>query len=665
MRNLRSMQLLLLLLPLFASGIPAQTHITLGRSTADLTGPWKFHPGDDPRWADPAFDDASWPTLDLTPVPGSIDPSWGTDGFVPGWTSRGYASLSGFAWYRLRLDVQARENTPLALKIPMNVEDAYQVFLDGHLIGQSGSFTADKVVSSISQPSSFRLPPGTGSRTIAIRIWMSPVTPLLAPQVGGMHGPPIFGEASIIDDLVQLDWRIVGRSTTAFFVETALILLATIIAFSLHRMDRTRPAYLWLSINAAAFLLLMILVLLNIYTPLIGAARYIVVTTVLFEPFVTASLILFWGHWFRLIRTNIRLERTIWALALTIGGIMALLWLLLFHDPVHSLPIVYILSRLVLLPKVALGVLLLWITFRGIRRSPTEGLLALPAVLLGELVQYWRELAVLHAPQYLAVFGYRIHLAVCGYTVFMGMTLLLLLRRFLHSQRLNEQIRLEVEQARQVQHILIPDATPNVPGFTLETEYRPAQQVGGDFFQIIPLPTGATLFLVGDVSGKGLKAAMTVSLIVGTLRTLADYEDDPAQLLAGLNRRLFGRLTLGFTTCLALRLSPSGACLFANAGHLPPYLNETELPFEPALPLGVAPDTVYGAITLTLDLKDKLTLYTDGVVEARDVHGTLFGFDRLHALLSLRPTAAFLADSAASFGQEDDITVLTVERQGT
>jgi serine phosphatase RsbU (regulator of sigma subunit) len=129
----------------------------------------------------------------------------------------------------------------------------------------------------------------------------------------------------------------------------------------------------------------------------------------------------------------------------------------------------------------------------------------------------------------------------------------------------------EFKSAQELQQVLIPETLPSLEGYAVTSAYRPAQQVGGDFFQLIALPDGSALLVLGDVSGKGLKAAMTVSLIVGTIRTVADTVDDPSEVLSILNRRLYGRLKDGFVTCLALRLDPdarhsrecrASSCLF-------------------------------------------------------------------------------------------------------
>ena len=170
--------------------------------------------------------------------------------------------------------------------------------------------------------------------------------------------------------------------------------------------------------------------------------------------------------------------------------------------------------------------------------------------------------------------------------------LLFLVTRTVRIAQDRNRIASEFEAARSLQHLLIPDELPQIPGLTIATAYHPAQEVGGDFFQIVTLPTRDTLILLGDVAGKGLAAAMTVSLLVGAIRTLAEHTQSPAEILAGLNRRLLNRGS-GFTTCLILRISPAGTLTLANAGHIPPYLNGHELPTIPSLPLGLDPDAAF------------------------------------------------------------------------
>jgi serine phosphatase RsbU (regulator of sigma subunit) len=155
-----------------------------------------------------------------------------------------------------------------------------------------------------------------------------------------------------------------------------------------------------------------------------------------------------------------------------------------------------------------------------------------------------------------------------------------------------------------------------------------------------------------------MPAAMIVSLLVGTVRTLAHYTQDPAEMLTAMNQRMIGRGNGGFTTALVLCLDPDGTLTAANAGHLVPYANGKELSIDNGLPLGITAAAAYSNSTLHLEADTTLTLLTDGVVEAQNAQGELFGFDRT-AAISSKP-AQNVAEAAQTFGQQDDITVLSL-----
>jgi hypothetical protein len=246
--------------------------------------------------------------------------------------------------------------------------------------------------------------------------------------------------------------------------------------------------------------------------------------------------------------------------------------------------------------------------------------------------------------------------------IFIVALLAFLIRRFAASRAKEERYTADIEAARTLQSLLIPTTVPAIPNLEIGTAYYPAQEVGGDFYQILPLPAAMpnsqpeTLIVLGDVAGKGLPAALTVSMLVGALGSLIETMDSPAEILAGLNRRLISRGS-GFTTCLILRLSPSGKLILANAGHLAPYLNGKELVSPPELPLGLDPHVVFSEQHFQLVHGDRLTLLTDGIPEATN-HGELFGFERT-ATVSSSP-ANTIAEAALQFGQADDITVISV-----
>jgi serine phosphatase RsbU (regulator of sigma subunit) len=234
----------------------------------------------------------------------------------------------------------------------------------------------------------------------------------------------------------------------------------------------------------------------------------------------------------------------------------------------------------------------------------------------------------------------------------------ILILRFTRTRSAEERFAGEVQAARNVQQYLIPEHLPSTPGLCVESEYRPAKEVGGDFFQVLPdAADGSVLIVVGDVAGHGMEAGMLATLIVGAIRTAASFTTDPARILSLLNDRMQGR---GLATCLALRIERDGSATLANAGHLPPYLNGNELAIEGALPLGAIPGIDFPVLQFKLAADDTLMLMTDGVAEAQDSEGHLFGFDRIGEMLRKGTAAAALATAAQAFGQEDDITVLTV-----
>jgi len=235
-------------------------------------------------------------------------------------------------------------------------------------------------------------------------------------------------------------------------------------------------------------------------------------------------------------------------------------------------------------------------------------------------------------------------------------------RRHLKSQLEKAALENEMTAAREVQRVMVPEVLPPISGYSIESVYRPAAEVGGDFFQVIPLPSGRTLVVIGDVSGKGLSAAMIVSMIVGMLRTVTGFTEEPAAILAQLNRRLFNRTHGGFATCLIVRVEEQGRLTLANAGHPPPYMNGAETAFPGSMPLGLVEDAVYEQTSIEMRVGDAAVLVTDGVAEAQNEQHTLLGFPRVESLLREGASAKHLAEVAQRHGQADDRTIISIAR---
>ena len=312
--------------------------------------------------------------------------------------------------------------------------------------------------------------------------------------------------------------------------------------------------------------------------------------------------------------------------------------------------------------RLALLIVLILVVYWGVRRQGAEGWLVMPAVVLLIVSLFTIELEVLRIRINWFPFGIRVTLSQMANLLLTVILFGLLLRRLLLSVREQRLLALDVKQAQEVQRVILPEAITSLPGLTIENEYRPAREVGGDFYQIIPHPAdGSLLIVAGDVAGKGLQAGMLVALLVGAIRMAAEVDPEPLFVIQSLNRRLLGRGE-AHATCLAMRVAADGAVSLANAGHLPPYLNGQPIDLEGALPLGVIATAEFSVAHFQLQENDRLVVASDGIVEAMNEQGQLFGFARVQQLLQTRLSAADLATHAQTFGQQDDISVIAVTR---
>jgi hypothetical protein len=233
----------------------------------------------------------------------------------------------------------------------------------------------------------------------------------------------------------------------------------------------------------------------------------------------------------------------------------------------------------------------------------------------------------------------------------------LLFREQRHIAEESAEMAGELRAASGIQRMLAPAIVDTAPGLRIEVAFRPMREVGGDFYLCRVLPGGRQRLLVGDVSGKGTAAAMAAALLIGGAEERDS--DSPGRLLAHLNRVLRRTRVGGFATCLCADFSDVGVVTLANAGHLAPYRGGEEVSVEPGLPLGiVASEDAYEECSFTLTAGDTLTFLSDGVVEARNAQGELFGFEGTRKIST--QSADAIATAAQRFGQEDDITVLTL-----
>jgi hypothetical protein len=424
--------------------------------------------------------------------------------------------------------------------------------------------------------------------------------------------------------------------------------------------------YLWLFLALLCTILTSLAVVIGRLSFALTIATGSLFENVLLVPLLLPLWIVFWWHWFAL-RERRWIPRTAWLLAA-----VEMLARFCANSPYFGLNFLpqaalHWSNTASVWCVAALGVLLAVILIEGFRRDRIEALLAVVPILLLEFGSFGNYLlATFHIPYTFSPFGLGITVGNIADMLMVLVIAALALRRFVRTQVEQEVARKaiaqDLEQAQQLQQrVLVPEAIAST-FFTVETEYRPAQTVGGDFFQTLTKPDGSLLVVIGDVSGKGVSAAMLVAVLVGAIRNQAEYSFDPVAMLTMLNRRLLGRSGGHFATCLAAEILPDGRMKIANAGHLPPYRNGKEMDLEGSLPLGLSSDALSSAQNFTLGPGDHITFLTDGVVEAMNPASELFGFTRAQAI-SGQP-AASIAQQAQSFGQNDDITVLRVEFSG-
>jgi Stage II sporulation protein E (SpoIIE) len=649
------------------------TRIQIGRSTVALNGPWKFSVGDSPRdavtgklqWAEPDFDDSKWETVDLTSIAGAIDPVGGFSAYVPGWTTKGHPGYSGYAWYRIRVRLATQPGESLALAGPADMDDAYEIYGNGAWLGSFGKFSNGPPAVFYTQPMLFPLPQpesgpdGSPTEVLAFRVWMEPFTLANAPDAGGFHTSPLVGNAATVSADYQIRWLELTRAYIIRPMEALLFLLLAVLAFSLILFDRSDSVYGWMGTVFLLSAASNVLSILGAWTQTIS----IFVNGIFTDMFV---ILLTYGAWVMVWWVWFRLRKPEWMPKAVLG--LTLLYMIsnpvsedLFFTviPHPFAAAVHVVSLVVRLVTMAV---LVWIVVEGIRKQGREGWLVLPAVLLVGIGSFSVELGLLHIRSRWFPFGVQIALGDFTNLLLVLVLALLLMRRLLISLREQRRLALDVKQAQEVQQVILPQAHMIYPGLAIESEYRPAREVGGDFFQIIPHASdGSVLIVAGDVAGKGLQAGMLVALLVGAIRTVASFDVNPEVVLRELNRRLIGRGEVA-ATCLAMRIAADGSVQLANAGHMPPYLNGESLAIEGSLPLGIVDASDFSTMRFVLKEGDRLVLMSDGIVEATGADGELFGFERIDQLLRSPFSAADVAEAAQRFGQEDDISVISVTR---
>lgn len=243
-----------------------------------------------------------------------------------------------------------------------------------------------------------------------------------------------------------------------------------------------------------------------------------------------------------------------------------------------------------------------------------------------------------------------------------------------------ERINQELKVATLIQQTLLPKSEPDLPGYDIGAFYKPAREVGGDFYDFLELEDGRLGLIIGDVTDKGVPAAMVMATTRTLLRASAQRFDSPGDVLERVNDVLVPDIPPNmFVTCLYAILDPvSGRLHYANAGHDLPYRRRRRIAEElraTGMPLGLMPGMGYEEKEVFIEEGDTVLFYSDGLVEAHDPKREMFGFPRLQGLVGAHRSGGaslveFLLSELARFTgegweQEDDITLVTLERSET
>lgn len=641
-----------------ASPAPSLVANDLGNGTIPLDGPWQFHLGDNLAWANPAFDDSSWQQIDVSKP----------------WGDQGHWAYSGHAWYRRHIEIKDKTEgaVNVALYVPL-ASCSYEVYWNGRFIGRSAPLPGKNAQEQ--PPAAIYQLGKPGSGVLAFRTHSPPLDTSSPGDAAGLSGMPRVGSFDAIGNLA------VSERVTQ--VWSRLLIVAQVLVYGQLFLLGTA---IWLRNRNQKLLFWMVAFLFS-------AAFWAFQDPVLFpwtETNILAGLttgapphsledISVWYlllYFFDLDRYPALVRWT--RILAWITLVFAILDCVVYYMPsLDTHVLVFQVLDVVFTVGFSLPgifpLVLIALAFRK-HMDLSRRLVAIAAFLSdmyfvvahsaeqGERFTRWTLYNTMTRPLF-ALDGVNVSMQAILSLLLLCSIVYAVYRYMVEQGRRQTTLEQEFQNARAVQQVLIPEDIPSVPGFSMHSVYKPFGEVGGDFFQILATASGGVLAVIGDVSGKGMPAAMTVSLLVGTVRTLAHYTQSPGAILSAMNERMLGRSHGGFTTCLVLRADPDGALTFANAGHIGPYLAGKELPLENGLPLGLAANATYSESIFQLEPAQQLTLLTDGVVEAREKSGALFGFDRTAAIS--RDSAEKVAQAAQAFGQDDDITVLTLARVQT
>jgi hypothetical protein len=600
---------------------------------------WHVHEGDNPAWANGDFDDSQWAVIPYREM-----------------TRNGYEG--GFHWYRATIQVPA-DFTGQDLAIGIDpLDEVYDVYVNGAPVGHWGSWEP-KPQGPFPRHLAFAIPPGLVKGPvahIAIRRWNGGAgyfwLTFGASGYFRFPHPPEIGSRLAIEALERLHPAAGAVQGLPWDLTYVLFLFAAAISFVLFSVQRRNAEYFYLGV----------LCLLT-GGPALIAIPMATSNSIMAQSWgpVLAFLLSMLRYAFSLIFLSYLCPRFKWILR--VGAVLCVIFALVAAYALgeQSLVAMEFWQYRLGYCSAIFDLVAVWGLFQGRRR----GSFAIAScLLLNTAVSEWVASAAqlqalvpwLYRPTLLPAGPFMIDIRAVPDILFVFVTLFVLYLRYRDEQARQAAISQDLAAARRMQELLLADSAEMPAGFAVDAIYRPAREVGGDFYRTVPLEDGSLLVILGDVSGKGLDAAMLVAVILGSLAN--ETHRSPASLLAYLNRAVMGRTGGGFITACCARFYPDGRTVLANAGQISPYLDGKELEVESGLPLGISADAEYTDTETSLD--GAVTFLSDGVVEASNASGELLGFDRMCALTT-KP-AEEIAEAAQRWGQDDDITVLKVMR---
>ena len=595
-----------------------------------------WHAGDNPAWAAPNLDETGWQPY----------AQWKLQPDQP------------FIWVRCHADLTSLGAVPHPA-IQISLFAAHQLFLNGEPAGGSGNLRTGNF--SMNTMRSYPIPAqllAVPRVTIAARITYRYVQTTMY-----SHGNALeirAGDESMLDGL-RAQEALAGASKYAIgaLCYGVIGVFATML-FALFLYDRSRRELLLLSIVGAS---LAVVRLNEFFAAALAAYPASVSLAAWFIPNLTLFTIC--PFYFALAKRRLPVFYWIVIILIVLKGAPGFAtW---FVTPAQALWLNTFLPSWLRWPELVILVLLAcvapFVAFWPYSRIPARiRPLAILCMLWGstDLVWYIASISSAANPAANVAFtNWRSEL-IDARAVITASVLAALMALLFREQRQATQERAllagEMLAASEIQRMLAPAVIDTAPGLRIDVAFHPMREVGGDFYLCRVLADGRQRVLLGDVSGKGAAAAMTATLLIGAAERRD--ADSPTRLLDHLNLVLQSSRIGGFATCVCADLAPDGAVTLANAGHLPPYLNGHELAIESGLPLGIASAIEYAENTVPLAPGDTLVLLSDGVAEARNEHGQLFGFDRTRQIST--QSAEAIAAAAQLHGQEDDITVLTL-----